>query len=373
VLLAFAPAAQAGEKEPPITGEGPRAVYLRAMHATVHPHWAETFVRNAASRLPANHPVNDPKRSAVVAVTLISDGTLFGLQLEKSSGSPEFDAAVLASFPDTSFPLAPDESTSDDGRAHLRWVFTRDHRQCSGISVVLKEAPLDEALPRLLARGRDREVIRRVRAVGPAGFEVALTALARAWLERSFEQTARALPAAIGLAALGDERGVDLLREASRGDRVAAVTAALRHLKIDVPAVPPPPAPPAARLPSETLIKALRGADAAARLEAAAVLSTRGDGAARQALAGLARGPDRRLRLFGAGSLGPKERAELFAAVGSEGKAAYHVLVYGPARPVAVQWLVSEFDKLLAAAQAEALSDWLWASREGSSLTLSAR
>jgi TonB family protein len=373
-LLVFAGVARADEKELPIPGDGARAVFLRAVHARVHPTWADSILRNAAERLPATHPLNDPKRSAVVRVSLIPDGSLVELTVEQSSGSPEFDAAVLAAFPDISFPQAPDESLSDDGRAYLRWTFARDRRQCSGISVLIKEGPLDVALTGLLAHRRDREALRRVRAAGPAALEGAVTMLARGWLERSFDQTAKALPAAIGLAALGDERGAQVLRAAlARGDRVGQVTAALMLLKVPVPPAPPAVQPESARLPTAALIKLLRKGHPDKRLEAASILANRGDGAARQALAALARHSDPRLRLFGAAGLGASARADLFASVGPEGKEAYQVLVRGPGRSLAAQWLVAEFDKLMAPVQVELLSDWLWGSREASPVAISVR
>lgn len=370
-VLAWASAARAGEKEPPIAGDGARAVFLRAVHARVHPTWAESFLGNAAERLPASHALNDRKHSAVVAVTLIPDGTLIGINIEQSSGSPEFDAAVLAAFPDITYPQPPDESLSDDGRAYLRWTFARDRRQCSGISVVIKESALDEAIKRLLSRRRDREAVRRVRAAG-ARAEEALTFMARAWLERSFEQSSRTLPAAIGLAAAGDGRGAEVLRAAlEKGERTAEVTAALARLK--APGAPPPAPAPQPPQSSATLAQVLRKGDDAARLQAAVALAGRADGTARKALAGLARDRDPQLRLFGAITLGPTQRAALIAEVGSDGKEAYRALARGPGRVVAGEWLLAVFDSLLAPVQIELLSDWLWGSREASPVTLSAR
>jgi TonB family protein len=372
-VLALASSARADDAEPPIAGEGARAVFLRAVHAHAHGAWSGTFLNNAAERLSASHPLNDRKRSVTVRIVLLSDGTLAETSVEQSSGSPDFDAAALAVFSDTMYPQPPEESLSDDGRAYLRWVFARDRRRCSGVSVIVKEGPLEEGLDHLLARWRDREALRRVRAAAVASPEEALSKLARAWLKRAFEQSAQALPASIGLAAIGDARGTDVLRAAlRRGDRVPEVSAALRRLKVPVPPAPPP-APAAPEVASAALAKVLRKGEPAARLKAAVALSGRPDETARQALAALVRDPDPALRLFGAGGLPARERAALMAQVGADGKEAYRTLVRGPARSLAGQWLLAAFDKLLAPVQAELLSDWLWSSREASQVTLLVR
>ncbi|HXU81005.1 MAG TPA: hypothetical protein VN914_06390, partial [Polyangia bacterium] len=124
---------------------------------------------------------------------------------------------------------------------------------------------------------------------------------------------------------------------------------------------------------TEVLVRQLRAADLTTRVEAAAVLSGRSDGAARQAMAALVRSPDPELRLFGAGTLDRRARATLFADVGPAGRAAYRTLVRGPGRTLAGEWLVSQFDTLTPSAQVAALSDWLWNSREASPITLSVR
>src|SRR5437868_8343511 len=149
-LLGGVGLARAADDEPAIEGQGTRAVFLRAAHARIHPAWVESFLRNTGERLPAGHPVNRRDLSAIVTVTLIPDGTAIEAAIERSSGVPEFDAAALDLFHDNTFPQPPDQALSDDGRAHLRWRLARDHRQCSGVTVTLREAPLDEALPRLL-------------------------------------------------------------------------------------------------------------------------------------------------------------------------------------------------------------------------------
>ena len=375
VLLASGGSARAADDEPAIPGSDSRAAFLRAAHSRVHATWG-SFLRNSRDRLPATDPVNRGDRSVTVAVTLIPDGTVMQAIVEKSSGSQQFDAAALDLFQDTILPQPSEEAFSDDGRAHLRWVFARDTRQCSGVTVVTRESPLDEALPRLLEYGKDREALRRVRLAAVTAQDTALGMLARAWLGRALELTVQSLPAAIGLASVDDTRGVGILREAlARGERVPEVTAALVRLKMIPQPAQPPAAPerPAERMATEVLVRQLRAAELTARVEAAAALSGRSDGAARQAVAALVRSPDPELRLFGAGTLDRRARATLFADVGPAGRTAYRTLVRGPGRTLAGEWLVSQFDTLTPSAQVAALSDWLWNSREASPITLSVR
>lgn len=375
-LLAMGLAGTAGaeEKEPPITATGGKGVFLRAVHERLHAAWVGNILRNAVERLPEKHPLNDRKLSAIVHVTLISDGTVFDVQLERSSGAAEFDAAAVGLFAaGDQLAAPPDEVLSDDHHTYLRWTFARDARACSGVSVVLKEAPLDEAVPHLLSKRRDREVLRRVRAAALSNPDLAIGVLARFWLERAFELSSPALSAAIGLAALGDPRGADVMREAlGRNERVAEVNAALARLKLK--GGRPPAATPAAPGPTTAaLVAQLRKGDRARRLEAAKLLATRFDGAARQALAGLTLDRDPELRFLGAASLDVRARAAVIEAVGDAGHDAYLALVQGPARSLGGEWLLSQLERLPPSMQSDVLAHWLWTSRAASPVTLSVR
>jgi TonB family protein len=279
-VLAVGGTVQAEEKEPPITAEGGRGVFLRGAHEAVHPTWAARLLRNAGERLPAGHPLNDRSLSAVIEVVVMADGTITDARIERSSGSREFDAAALGVFVmGDQLPAPPDDMLSDDNRAHLLWTLARDRRACSGVTLLAREDSLERALPLLLSKRRDREAVRRVRAAALADPDAAIGALARFWLERAYEQSAQPLPAALGLAALGDPRGAEVLREAlARAERVPEVSAALGHLGLlGRPAAAPPPPPP-----TEALVRALHRGDRAARVAAAVVLAARSDEAARR-------------------------------------------------------------------------------------------
>jgi TonB family protein len=375
-ILAWAGTARA-EEEPAIEGVGSQSSFLRSAHDRIHPAWVDAFLHNTGQSLPASDPINRPHLTVVLAVTVIPDGTPMAAVVEKSSGVPAFDMAALELFRDTTLPQPPDGAISDDGRAHLRWQFSRHGRQCSGVTVVMRESSLEEGLPRLLTLRQDKEALRRVRAAAVAAPETAVSALARSWLARALELTVQSLPAAIGLAGANDTRGVEVLREAlARGERVNEVTAALVRLKLMVPPVQHGTSPPqraAERATSDALVRQLRAPEVTARVDAAALLAGRTDAAARQALAALAHHADPELRLFGAASLDRKARATLMTEVGPAGRHAFRTLVRGAGRGVAGEWLISQFETLTPSAQVAALSDWLWNSREASPITLSVR
>ncbi len=224
VLVVLSPTRRswAEETEPAIAGEGVEADFLRAAHARVHRRWADNFVAMAAAQLPRGHAVNDPGRRVSIEITVSRDGKVLASRIESGSGAPEFDAAALevlaTSVP---FPAPPEDALSDDGQAHLQWVFARDQRRCAELKVVQKESPLELAVPRLLEQKRDREAVRRV---GAAAADPAVGIFARAWLKRALGHKETAFAAAVALAGAGEPAGIELLREAVKknGDLGAA-------------------------------------------------------------------------------------------------------------------------------------------------------
>jgi hypothetical protein len=261
---------------------------------------------------------------------------------------------------------------SDDGRAHLLWTFSRDARGCSHVEVVMKENPLEEALPRLLVQGRDREALRRVKRAAASSFEPTINVFALAWLGRALEESVQALPAAIALAGAGDTRGAEVLRTALEHQvRLEEVTAALARLRGPAGAIVRSAAPD--RRSTEVVARLLRKGELEARVAAATALVGRPEPAARQALASLARDPDPSLRLLAAAGLDAAGRAALIEDVGVDGRTAFRVLARNGSRRAAGEWLLATFDRLTSPVQIGALSDWLWGSREASSVTLSAR
>jgi HEAT repeat protein len=127
---------------------------------------------------------------------------------------------------------------ADDGLAHLKWRFARNHRLCSGGEVLHVEFPLQTALPNLAARGRLTEALRRMNdelgRVGWSGGDF-LTPFARTWLGRANMSNELDTRAAAALALGGDRRKLRVLETAILMPQSAAVAATtLQRLGVDV-------------------------------------------------------------------------------------------------------------------------------------------
>lgn len=208
-LLAGSGVARATEPaEPPVGPPGPAGDYLRKVHERLHGHWADGFIRMSPYKVvgPANST-----RQVDIALTVRWDGTLASVTIINASDAREFDSAALNAIA-MAAPLPPPvEVMADDGLAHLRWRFARDHRLCSGGEVVPVEFPLEVALPRLAARGRLSEALRRMREglerQGWSGGDF-LAPFARQWLARP-QVTSELDILAVAALAVGGERGLE--------------------------------------------------------------------------------------------------------------------------------------------------------------------
>ena len=256
VLLASTPARAA--QEPAILGEGKTLVYLQGVHGKVHANWALNFLAMAETQLPKDDPINSPVREVTLEVVLAPNGSRLDTRVLKSSSVPGFDSSaidVLENAP--TFPLAPEEVLSDDGKVHLYWVFARDHRQCSGITVAHKEAPLSQAMPALVRQGRDSSAIARLKQVAATERLAGLSAFAQAWLTReATSNTDLGIQAVVALARGGSDwagrrlsKEVPGVPEAAEG--LAALAIPVCPLIQDLLA----PATPEAR---QTTLRALR-------------------------------------------------------------------------------------------------------------------
>lgn len=229
-------AARAAEQpEPPVGGPDREGDYLRLVHDRLHPGWVDGFIR--ISPYKALGPANSEKQTEV-ALVIRWDGTVESAAVSQSSGSLEFDAAALnAIWFAAPFP-PPVDALADDGLAHLKWRFARNHRLCSGGEVVRVEFPLQTALPNLAARGRLSEALRRMNEelarVGWGGGDF-LTPFARQWLGRPNLSNELDTRAAAALAVGGDRKQVRFLETALLLSQTAAVAAtALERLGVDV-------------------------------------------------------------------------------------------------------------------------------------------
>jgi len=223
-----------GGDEPPVEGEGRAKPYLQALHAKVHRRWTDSFLVMAEGQLAKDHPINDKSRATELEVLLTSEGKLASVKVAKPSGSSDFDSSAMdvvkASAP---FAVAPEEVLSDDGKVHVLWTLARDDRRCSGATVHVGRAPLDEAVTMLVVQGREALAIERLKAADEKDRQAGFSAFARAWLDRSEDDKELALQVAVANAAAGNQRGTERLRKALANSEQAALAAnALAGLKV---------------------------------------------------------------------------------------------------------------------------------------------
>jgi hypothetical protein len=203
------PAAPAGaEGEAKITAPGAEGDYLRTLHRGIHYRFAMTFISGIAAKQPPTDPLNKPGLAAEVFFGVRWDGSVSDVVVGDKSGVPAFDQAAVAAVrgDNVRYPPPPPELFGDDGVAHFRWVFARDHRLCGEGSVRRLEAPLAEALPRLFVQGRIKEAMLRAARDQRAGTTNAMETFALAWLARPQVDRATDAHAAAALLRFGDKR-----------------------------------------------------------------------------------------------------------------------------------------------------------------------
>ncbi len=237
--LLVAATAQGGD-EPPVRGEGTTLPYLQAIHTKVHRLWTDSFLAMADSQLAKDHPINLPSRATGLEVVITAEGKLAGVKVAQPSGAADFDSSAVdvikAAAP---FAVPPEEVLSDDGKTHVLWTLARDDRRCSGVSVTVKTKPLEEAIAALVAQGREKVAVARMRAADDKDRQAAFTQFARAWLDRYEDDRELSLQVAEANALAGDPRGADRLRRAANSSDTETVEAteiarALATLKVPV-------------------------------------------------------------------------------------------------------------------------------------------
>jgi len=134
----------------------PAADYLGRVHELLRPGW-RGFLEDCRLRLPPSHPLNQASLSVELALVLDAAGQIVELEVADRSGSGDFDRAAIEVVRDAAPLASPGPAElSDDGRAHLRWRFSRDVRQAGAgtarwVHVVW---PIRRLVPGLLADGR---------------------------------------------------------------------------------------------------------------------------------------------------------------------------------------------------------------------------
>jgi TonB family protein len=108
------------------------ADYIARIHRSIHQQWSDGYLARLDGQ-PRGGP-NDPSLVTNVEIVLKDDGSIDKLSLVSSSGSREFDAAVIDSvYLARPYPKPPREILSANGKVYIHWRFYRDDRQCSPI------------------------------------------------------------------------------------------------------------------------------------------------------------------------------------------------------------------------------------------------
>jgi hypothetical protein len=205
---ATAAPAVASPAEPKITVPGTEGDYLRALHTRIHFRFATQFIEGVAAKNPPNDPLNQPGLRTEIYFGIRWDGTVSDPLVIQKSGVEAFDKAALAALGDehTRYSPPPAELFGDDGGAHFRWVFARNHNLCGEGSVRRIEAPLAQALPQLFIQGRIKEALLRAARDTRAGSNDAVNIFALAWLERRQADPLTDVRAAAALLRYGDKK-----------------------------------------------------------------------------------------------------------------------------------------------------------------------
>lgn len=114
----------------------PFARYLSDMHPRIHEEFDTAYVGGELSKLPADHPLNEPKLYTVLELQIDGEtGALLGARTVRSSEEPEFDRAVIDAVRDADpFSPAPPEIRSTDGNVYVHWEFHRKREySCSAL------------------------------------------------------------------------------------------------------------------------------------------------------------------------------------------------------------------------------------------------
>jgi TonB family protein len=214
------------------------AAYLHLIHARIHRRWADNFVRLVGEQIPASNPLNEAGRTAEVDIVVGADGQLLSSRITTSSGFAGFDDAITEVIRDSiPFPRPPEAVRSDDDQLHVHWVFARDQRRCSGVTILHVQDPLEIAIPKLLRTGRGAEALARVTAARATGVhaEPMMSTLAMEWARASLHEP-WASPRMVRLRAdRGDTNAIAWLKAAvKRPELAAAAGEALAANKVPV-------------------------------------------------------------------------------------------------------------------------------------------
>jgi hypothetical protein len=122
----YRPMANTGRPTPLDEGRADVDGYIGRVSACAERLFAGSFLPSLKG-LPENHALSDPTLVTTVELVIDEGGALVEKGVVSSSGVPEFDAAVIATFAGV-FPLGEVSPAvlSSDGRLYLTWEVQRD-------------------------------------------------------------------------------------------------------------------------------------------------------------------------------------------------------------------------------------------------------
>lgn len=230
--------AAAEDPEPPIEAKNEEiTAFLRQLHAFLHPYWKAHFGGEAGRK---HRPSNEPTLRTVVRVVLTPGGVLKDTQTVEKSDAPEFDELVTKMLWERApFPIdVPKSALDDDGFAYVEWTFARDFHLCSGLRWIHRREPVDEAMPRLATAGKSDEAWRKLQDAALESPERVLGWYAQTELKKALANPVTAVAAGVGLLAVGDQSGLDIVRAAVKEGRPTATLAAKALVRAGVAICP---------------------------------------------------------------------------------------------------------------------------------------
>jgi hypothetical protein len=131
----YQPMANGGRPTPLDEARVEVEAYLKRVGACAERLFAGSFLPSLQG-LPADHALSDPTLATTVELVIDETGALASKGVVSSSGVPEFDAAVVATFAGV-FPLGELSPAllSSDGRLYVTWEVRRDPEKLKDLTL----------------------------------------------------------------------------------------------------------------------------------------------------------------------------------------------------------------------------------------------
>jgi hypothetical protein len=131
----YQPMANGGRPTPLDESKSELDGYLARVRACTERLFVGSFL-SSLDGLASDHPLSDPALTTTVELVIDEAGALAEKGIVSSSGVPEFDAAVIATFAGV-FPLGelPPAVLSSDGRLYVTWEVHRDPQKIRDLTL----------------------------------------------------------------------------------------------------------------------------------------------------------------------------------------------------------------------------------------------